>query len=96
MALRTVFQAASLFLYVVRLALFIYVALTWIAPRSALCYWLQGFLQPFCAPFRRLARWCIRRWGSPFDLTVLFSLIGLSIADTLLWRLYYLLYSLMF
>lgn len=91
MALYTVFKAASTFLYIVEMGVFIYVLSTWIAPRSSLRYWLEKFIYPFCAPFQTLSFKIRQRWGSPFDLTYIFTMIALSLADQLLWRLYYIL-----
>lgn len=77
--LYSVYQAASLFLRLVSGAVFIYCMLTWIAPRSPARYWLERFIEPFCAPFRSLARTICMRWGSPFDLTCFFAIIGLNL-----------------
>ena len=88
MTLHTIFYAASKFLQVISWAILIYCILTWIAPRSAARYWLERFISPFCAPFRSLARKICMRWGSPFDLTCWFAMIGIQILNQLLWVLY--------
>ena len=91
MALNTIFRTASLFLYIVELCVFVYVLLTWVAPRSGLRYWLEKFIYPFCAPFQSLSNAIRRRWGGMLDFTCVFTLIGLQLADRILWEIYYLL-----
>lgn len=94
MTLYTIFFAATKFLDLISTAILIYCLLTWIAPRSAARYWLERFVSPFCAPFRRLARYICMRWGSPFDFTCWFAMIGISIVSRLLWTVYGMLWRL--
>lgn len=85
-----IFHAASLLLSLLSWAIFAYCILTWVAPRSSARYWLERFIEPVCSPFRPLARMMITRWGAPLDFTCWFALIGIRIAGSLLWRIYYL------
>ena len=89
--LYNLFNAVSTLLNLLSTAIFAYCILTWIAPRSPLCYWLERFISPICAPFRSLARMMIVRWGAPFDFTCWFAIIGLRIIRSLLQRIFYLL-----
>lgn len=91
MALYSIFKTVSLFLSLIETCVFVYVLLTWVAPRSGLCYWLAKFIYPFCAPFQSLSNAIRRRWGGMLDFTCLFTLIGLSIAERVLWEIYYIL-----
>lgn len=95
MALSTVYQAASWFLRLLSDAIFVYVLLTWIMPRCGLCYWLGRFVEPFCAPFRPLARRACLRWGARFDLTYWFAIIGLRLFNYLLRHVFILLMRLL-
>lgn len=90
MTLYTVFYAASRFLDLISTAILVYCITTWVAPRSSLRYWLERFISPFCSPFRRLARYISMRWGSPFDFTCWFAMIGISLISRLLWQVYHL------
>lgn len=91
LSLRDVFNAASIFLYVVRTAILIYAILSWIRPNFRLFYMLESFVKPFLIPFRRLSVWLMSKIRRPLDFSCWFALIGISILDSLLWRLYYLL-----
>lgn len=88
MGLYGVFYAAQLFLRLLSYAIFFYCILTWVAPRSKLCYGLYRFISPFCEPFRALSRKIMMRWGSPFDLTCWFVMIALQVLSYLLNYLY--------
>lgn len=96
MALYTIFRAASYFLHLISTCIFIYCILTWVAPRSAARYWMERFVNPFCAPFRGLARKLSARWGSPFDFTCWFAMIAIEIAGSLLWYVYDLLIRILY
>ena len=87
--LYNIFHAASLLLNLLSYAIFFYCILTWVAPRSPLRYWLERFISPICAPFRRLSRYICMRWGSPFDLTCFFAIIALNLVQRLMWNVYY-------
>ena len=89
--LYNVYRAADWFIQLISLAMLVYCILTWVAPRSAAREWLERFISPFCAPFRQLARYICMRWGSPFDFTCWFAIIGLNILRYLLRWLFYLL-----
>ena len=91
LSLRDVFNAASIFLYVVRTAILIYAILSWVRPNFRLFYMLESFVKPFLIPFRRLSIWLMSKCRRPIDFSCWFALIGISILDSLLWRLYYLL-----
>ena len=88
MTLYKVFQAGSLFLYVIRMAILVYVVLSWVRLRGNAYLWLEGFVRPFVAPFRRLSVWLMSRIRMPLDFSCWFALIGLSIVDRLWWWLY--------
>lgn len=91
MTLYRVFLAASTFLRVVDAAILIYVILSWFRPRNSLYLWLESFVRPFVAPFRRLSVWLMSRFRMPLDFSCWFAMIGISIVDQLLWRIYALL-----
>ena len=91
LSLRNVFDAASIFLYVVRTAILIYALLSWIQPTFRFYYMLESFVRPFLIPFRRLSVWLMSKCRMPIDFSCWFALIGISILDSLLWRLYFLL-----
>ena len=88
MTLYKVFQAGSLFLYVIRMAILVYVVLSWVRLRGNAYLWLEGFVWPFVAPFRRLSVWLMSRTRMPLDFSCWFALIGLSIVNQLWWWLY--------
>ena len=91
MGLYVIFLTVSKFLQLVSLAILIYCVTTWIAPRSTVRYWLERIIQPFCAPFRPLARAICTRWGCPVDVTCWFAILGIELLDQLLWVLFSLL-----
>ena len=88
MTLYKLFQAGSLFLSVIRVAILIYVALSWFRLRGNAYLWLESFVRPFVAPFRRLSVWLMSRTRMPLDFSCWFALIGLSVVDGLWWKLY--------
>ena len=88
MTLYQVFRAGSLFLSIVRFAILVYVVLSWISPRSSVYLWLEGFVRPFVAPFRRFSAWLSGRFGIPLDFSCWFALIGLSLIERIWWWLY--------
>ena len=88
MTLYKVFQAGSLFLYVIRMAILVYVVLSWVRLRGNAYLWLESFVRPFVSPFRRLSVWLMSRIRMPLDFSCWFALIGLSLVDGLWWRLY--------
>ena len=89
--LYNIYRAADWFIQLVSLAILVYCILTWVAPRSAARDWLERLISPFCAPFRQLGRYICMRWGSPFDFTCWFAIIGLNILRYLLQWLFMLL-----
>ena len=91
MTLYKVFQAGSAFLYVVRVAILVYCVLSWVRPRNNLFLWLETFIRPFVAPFRRFSVWLMSRTRMPLDFSCWFAIIGLSIVERLWWWLYRLL-----
>ena len=93
MTLYKVFQSGSVFLSIIRIAILVYVVLSWLRPRHTAYLWLESFVRPFISPFRRLSVWLMSRTRMPLDFSCWFSLIGLSIVDRLWWRLYILLRS---
>ena len=88
MTLYKVFQAGSLFLTVVRWAILVYVVLSWVRLRGNAFLWLEGFVRPFIAPFRRLSVWLMSRTRMPLDFSCWFALIGLSFVNQIWWWLY--------
>ena len=88
MTLYKVFQAGSLFLSVIRWAILIYVVLSWVRLRGNAYLWLESFVRPFVAPFRRLSVWLMSRTRMPLDFSCWFALIGLSIVNSVWWWLY--------
>ena len=78
------YNALHILLALLSWAMLIYCLLTWVAPRSSARFWLERFIEPVCAPFRGLALKLRARWGSPFDFTCLFAMIGIQLADYLL------------
>ena len=94
--LYNVFYAAQMFLQLISYAILFYCILSWIAPRSALYYWLERFTAPFVMPFRRLTYAMMRRWGMRFDFSCWFAMIAISILSRLLTRLYYVLIRLFY
>lgn len=91
MTLYTVFKAGSLFLQVVDSAILLYCVLSWFRPSFRFFYWLESFIRPFVAPFRRLNVWLTSRMRIPLDFSCWFAIVGLSIVERLWWRLYALL-----
>ena len=94
MTLYQVFRAGSLFLVIIRYAILIYVVLSWVRLRGNAYLWLESFVRPFVAPFRRFSMWLTARTRIPLDFSCWFALIGLSIVERLWWRLYYILRAL--
>ena len=88
MGLYYVFRAGSIFLQIIDYAILLYCVLSWFRPGFGFYYWLQGFIRPFVAPFRRLSVWLMSRTRMPLDFSCLFAMIGLSIVDGLLWKIY--------
>ena len=93
MLLYMIYTAADWFLRLISLAILIYCVLTWVAPRSAARYWLERFISPF-SHRSPLGAYVCMRWGSPFDLTCFFALIGVNILSVLLGEVYKLLVGL--
>lgn len=91
MTLYRVFRAASIFLRVVDTAILLYVVLSWFRTRNRVYLWLESFVRPFVAPFRRLSVWISSRTRLPLDFSCWFAMIGISIVEQLLWQVYYLL-----
>ncbi|NLF28765.1 MAG: hypothetical protein GX592_12785 [Clostridiales bacterium] len=88
MTMFAVFQAATIFLSVVRVAIFAYWILTLLRFNNRFMQLLAKFVYPFVVPFRRPAMWVMRRTGLPFDFTLLFSVIGITAVNRLLWFAY--------
>ena len=91
LTLYRVFQAGSYFLHIVDTAILVYVVLSWFRPSFRFFYWLTNFVAPFIRPFRRLSEWIMCRTRIPLDFSCWFAMIGISIVDQLLWRIYALL-----
>lgn len=93
--LNSVFRAGSLFLYLIRTAIVVYCVLSWFRPKFKLFFWLRTFVQPFISPFQQLALKAMRYFNRPIDLTMVFSLIGISVIDHVWWMVYNLLMRMM-
>lgn len=91
MTLYQVFQAGSIFLRIVEFAILLYCVLSWFRPRNQLYLWLEGFIRPFVAPFRRLSVWLMSRTRMPLDFSCWFAIIGIGIIESLWQRLYFIL-----
>lgn len=91
LTLYRVFQAVSYFLYIVEMAILLYVVLSWFRPRFRFFSWLSNFVAPFIRPFRRLSERIMLRTRIPLDFSCWFAIIGLQIINWVWWRLYYLL-----
>ena len=94
MTLFQVFRAGSIFLGIVRIAILVYVLLSWLRPRWQAFYLLERFVTPFVMPFRRLSLWITAKLRVPLDFSCWFALIGISIVNELWWWLYRLLHML--
>ena len=86
-----VFYAGDIFIEVITTAMFIYCVLSWFRPNFQAFYWLQRFVAPFVAPFRRLSMRLMRYFNAPIDFSFLLALIGFRIIRRLWWALYTLL-----
>lgn len=92
MTLYMVYQAGAVFLRIVETAILIYVVLSWFRLRNNKIFlWLEGFIRPFVAPFRRLSVWITSRSGIPLDFSCYFAVIGIYVVQALWQRLYFLL-----
>ncbi len=81
------------FLYILEIALFLYVIMSWIVrPYNRFYVFLRNLVSPLLAPFRPLSRKLIER-GFMVDLSVLFALIALRLLDSLLPRLLFRLFG---
>ena len=88
MTLYRVFQAGSYFLHIVQIAIAVYAVMSWFMRDTTLFRWLEAFISPFIAPFRRLGMWVSDRFHLPFDLTCVFAVLGIEIVENL-WMLLY-------
>ena len=88
MTLYQVFRAGSVFLVIVRYAILAYVVLSWVQLRGNAYLWLESFVRPFVAPFRRLSVWLMSRTRMPLDFSCWFALIGLTLLERVWWWLY--------
>ena len=88
MTLYQVFQAGSAFLAVLRIAILVYVVVSWLRVRGTAYLWLESFVRPFVSPFRRLSVWLMSRTRMPLDFSCWFALIGISLVNQLWWWVY--------
>ena len=86
-----VFYAGYMFIHLISIAILAYCVLSWFRPTFRAFYWLERFIAPFIAPFRRLSYALMRRFNLPLDFTCWFAMIGYEIIGRLWWRLYMLL-----
>lgn len=85
------FHTLYIFLRIMDTALFIYVILSWVAPRTQVYYMFARFVEPFLRPFRVLSNRLLGRFALPIDFSVIFAWIAIEILYSLLSRLYYVL-----
>lgn len=88
MILYRTFSMLSSALQLLSYVLLIYWLVSLVAPRSPAADWMRRILEPFLAPFRKLAMKAVVRWGAPFDFTLLFAMIALQIASRVLWWIF--------
>ena len=91
MTLYRLFQAGSVFLNIVSVAILLYAVLSWLHTRHPAYLWLEGFVSPFIRPFRGLSLALMRKLGVPLDFSCWFALIGINILNQLWLGLYRLL-----
>ena len=82
-------QALMMIFNVLETAIFILCILSWIAPHSRLYGVMDYFIEPFVKPFRPLGYWIREKTGVPLDFSLLFLIIAMRIAQTLIIRVYY-------
>ena len=85
------FRTLYIFLRIMDTALFIYVILSWVAPRSQVYDALGRFVEPFLRPFRVLSNRLLGRFALPIDFSVIFAWIAIEILYNILTRLYFVL-----
>lgn len=88
MPVLSVVRMLQAFLRILSAAIFLYWILTILRFNNRFVELLARFIYPFVRPFRRPAMWVMRRTGLPIDLTLWFSMIGISLVGELLWMLY--------
>ena len=81
------FRALFVFLRIMDTALFLYVILSWIAPRTQVHSLLARFVEPFLGPFRALAHRLLGKYALPIDFSVIFAFIGIEVLNYFLTRL---------
>lgn len=91
LGLYEVFYAGHLFLRLITGAILIYCVLSWFRPTFRAFEWLQRFISPFVAPFRKLSYRLMRYFRAPVDFSCFFAIIGYQILDRVWWWLYTLL-----
>jgi uncharacterized protein YggT (Ycf19 family) len=82
------YRTLMVFLRVMDAALFIYVIMSWIAPRTQIYYVIGRFVEPFLRPFRVLSNRLLGRFALPIDFSVIFAFIGIEIIQIFLTRLF--------
>lgn len=88
MTLYRFFQAVSVFMGILRVAILLSWFLALFNARGAVADWVEAFIQPFLSPFRRLGMWLMERTGVRLDFSYVFALIGLTLINRLWWLLY--------
>ena len=87
-SLSLVFQAVSIFIYVIRSGILVFTVMSWFRPQNKFYYFLGRFVAPFILPFRRLSMFIMRKTRIPVDFSCWFALIGLTIVNELWWKLH--------
>ncbi|MBR0464479.1 MAG: YggT family protein [Clostridia bacterium] len=87
-----IFLGINRFLSVLEVLLIIYALMTWfVRPDSPVYQFLYRFLNPVIAPFRRISRKLIER-GLMIDISVILAVLAIRVVQSLLWRLYALIF----
>lgn len=93
MLLRQIFVGVDYFLTIIRYMILAYWLLSFFRPNFRLYDMLENFLAPLLKPFRILNMKLMSkmRGGMMVDFSIWFALIALSIAQRLLWSVYFML-----
>lgn len=93
MLLSQIFVGISYFFQILRYMILIYWFLSLFRPNFKLYFMLESFLAPLLRPFRILNMKLMSkmRGGMMIDFSIWFALIALQIAQSVLWRIFYML-----
>ena len=91
LGLYEVFYAGYIFLRLITWAILLYCVLSWFRPTFRAFDVLRAFIQPFVAPFRKLAMKVAQHFRAPVDFTCLFAILAYQLLERVWWWLYALL-----